>query len=105
MRDRDDVNVRTPSASARVLEWAQVAAVDLEECTHRPADYRQERRRRTFEDPAPCARCGLQDTLSFPQLLDTGPAGLRWLPLCGRCTSAHVAYMGAIVDKMYGIRR
>ena len=104
MRDRDDVRVRTPSASARVLAWVGVSAADLEKCTHRPDGYRQERRRRTFEDPAPCARCGEGGT-SFPQVVDTDPEEQRWLPLCASCGDGLRVHLHAIVDRMYGIRR
>lgn len=103
---RHDVRVRKPSESARTLAWAEVAAADLEECTHRPAEYNAEEHRRMFDDPAPCARCAAEEGVSFPLLLDTGPeSGLRWLPLCAKCTDAHLAHLSAIVDRMYGPSR
>lgn len=101
---RHDVDVRNPSASARTLAWTEVSAVDLDPCTHRPADYNAEEHRRMFDDPAPCARCAATGT-SFPQLLDTGETGLRWLPLCAACTDAHLAHLSAIVNRMYGPSR
>lgn len=39
--DRDDVRVQPQSSAARVLEWAEVSATDLDLCTHRPKGYRQ----------------------------------------------------------------
>lgn len=102
---RHDVRVRPQSSATRVLEWAGLSAADLEECTHRPAEYNTEERRRMHEDPAPCARCAEGGT-SFPQLLDTGPeTGLRWLPLCAACTDGHLAHGWSIVDRMYGPSR
>ena len=99
---RDGVRILSLSESIRVLEWAGLAAADeLEECTLRPSEFNAEEHRRMFEAPAPCAQCQQRDTVSFPLLLDTGPE-LRWLPLCGACTDAHLAHLSAIVDRMYG---
>lgn len=103
---RHDVPIQPQSSATRVLEWAGLSAADLEECTHRPADYNAEENRRMFDAPAPCAKCAATENTSFPKLLDTGPeTGLRWLPLCARCTDAHLAHLSALVDRMYGPSR